>query len=137
MLGLLNRYLVVIGGWGAGFSNQICMLDTQSMPPAETGGLLGIDCLTSFPEPWVFSYGFSCVMLCPPHEHENEDFDIHGHVFSGADKSSAQARQSALRTRLVFFGGCTEGGYSGDTSGLFYVDIQVHHHTTSTQSNPH
>ena len=131
MVSLLSRYLVIIGGWGAGFSNQIYMLDALSA--AGGLGVEGVDVQTTFVENWTFSYGFSCVPLCPAHELDNDAFDIQGHGFAPSPErcsadtpaAAAAARRSALRTRLLFFGGCSEGGYSGSTSGFFYIDLSV------------
>ena len=88
---LLGRFIVIVGGWGPEGTNEIYTFDGACLPE-----LKAIKTRTvNIPD---FVYGFSAIA-----------------AQSYPQQIGISSPESLLR--VVVFGGCTSGGYSGDVNG--------------------
>jgi hypothetical protein len=88
---ILNRFMVIIGGWSAAYNNDIYVVDCASIND-------NLNKFRSIPTNTFnmprFKYGFSSVML---------DFKT-----------------------ILLFGGCTQGGYSGQCTDLHIITLNFY-----------
>lgn len=84
---LFGRYIAIVGGWGPQGTNDVYLLDGAHLPRLSS---IQVE-TTRKPR---FKYGFTAITA-----------------------QSVQKGNWESENRILVFGGCTSGGYSGDVSG--------------------
>lgn len=92
---VLDRFLCIVGGWGSEGNNHVHIFDCADLP-----NLSRIDTVTrTFQR---FKYGFT--VITQP---------------GGSGSATASSSPgSGLEGSMLMFGGCCNGGYSGDCNGM-------------------
>ncbi|KAJ1412807.1 hypothetical protein B484DRAFT_455238 [Ochromonadaceae sp. CCMP2298] len=104
---LLDRFALIVGGWGASDSNDVSIIDGGCLSAAATEDeavkpVVNLVRTRNINVP-SFRYGFSTA--------------VH-------------------KGRLVVFGGCANGGYSGDVNNLYFVDLSFRVAPSASASVP-
>eukprot|EP01038_Epipyxis_sp_PR26KG_P013960 gene13960-18724_t len=99
---LLDRFAIVVGGWGPKKKNNLYAIDGLALPSLVTIPFNTLSCPR-------FRYGFSTVSVPP----------ISPDMIDHSDDVKR------LSTYFLLYGGCTTGGYSGDCNDLFRIDFSI------------
>ncbi len=121
---LLNRFMILVGGWGNHAENNVYCYDALSLSSSSVASSPGVvsPSLTSVPSVTHgnprFKYGFTVVPASTSITTSN---------------TTSNTASSKDRCRLLVFGGCASGGYTNDVNGTFHFTSL---HFTSSHFKP-